>query len=69
MHDPRCWRELLIRAGIMVLIAAIADFLLGQGPWVWLIPLGTALLVLVKWAARPAEEDGERPDDEPMGCP
>jgi len=64
MRDPRCWRELFIRAGIMALIAAIADFLLGQGPWVWLIPLGTAALVLVKWATRPAEDD-----DGPTDCP
>lgn len=60
MRDPRCWRELFIRAGIMTLVAAIAYFLLGQGPWVWLIPLGVAALVLVKWASRPKEEDEEQ---------
>jgi hypothetical protein len=44
----------------MTLVAAIAYFLLGQGPWVWLIPLGVAALVLVKWASRPKEEDEEQ---------
>jgi hypothetical protein len=63
MRDPRCWRELFIRAGTMTIISAITYFILGQGPWVWLIPLGVAVLVLVKWATRHEEADEEPPSD------
>ena len=57
MGDPRCWREVLLRGGIMLIIAAITYFLLDAGAWVWLIPTATVVLVLLKWLVRPKSLD------------
>ncbi len=57
MRDPRCWREVAIRSGVMTIIAAITYFILDAEPWVWLIPVGIAALVLLKWATRPKETE------------
>ena len=64
MRDPRMWRELFIRGGMTLMIAAICFFILRVGPWVWAIPAVAAALVLAKWAIRPPEEEGnERPPE------
>ena len=53
MHDPRCWREVFLRTGVIAISVAIAYFVLGSDPWVWWIPLGVGLLVLLKWTLAP----------------
>ncbi|MHB1296845.1 MAG: hypothetical protein ACYC4R_17860 [Anaerolineae bacterium] len=55
MRDPRFWRELLIRGGMMLIIAGITYFFLDAGPWVWLIPVAVAALVAFKWLVRPRD--------------
>jgi len=35
---------------------AIAYWILGADPWIWLLPVGVTLLVLLKWALRPPDE-------------
>ena len=62
MRDPRCWREVLLRAGMTGALAAIAFFILHAEPWVWLLPVVIAAMVLLKWAFRPEDED-ENGDD------
>ena len=62
MGDPRFWRELFIRGGMTLGIAAIGYFILDAGPVVWLIPVLVSALVAVKWLLRPKEEDEERED-------
>ena len=57
MRHPRCWREVAIRGGSMTIMAAISYFILGAAPWVWLIPLAIAALVLLKWALRPEADE------------
>jgi hypothetical protein len=64
MNDPRCWRELLLRAGTISIFAAICYFRLGADAWVWYIPLAVAALVLLKWAVRPKDLD----EDEDTDC-
>ena len=59
MRDPRCWREVAIRAGVMTIFAAISYFVLDAGPWVWLIPVAIAALVIGKWAVRPKDLDDD----------
>jgi len=65
MNDPRCWREALIRGGMAVMIVAVSTLFLGVDPWVWVIPPAMALLTILKWAVRPADEDDgqDRPAD------
>ncbi len=51
-------RELFIRGGMSLILAAIAAIFLRPGPWVWLVPLGVVVLVLLKWLpARPGRDD------------
>ncbi|MCD6521042.1 MAG: hypothetical protein J7M05_14080 [Anaerolineae bacterium] len=69
MRDPRCWREVFLRGGLMTVLAAISYFLLGAEAWVWWIPVGVVLLVLFKWLVRPAELDEELPEGEAGGKP
>jgi len=57
MNDPRCWREVGIRTGITVIMVAVATAMLHVDPWVWVIPPALALVTLLKWAVRPADED------------
>ncbi len=61
MRDPRCWREVLIRAGMTAIIAAVLYLFLKATAWVWLAPPGVALLVLLKWQfrSRDAGHEGE----------
>lgn len=61
MNDPRCWREVLIRGGITVIIVAVATIFLRVDAWVWVIPPIIAALTIMKWAVRPADvdEDGD----------
>ena len=60
MRDPRCWREVFLRAGVMAIFVAIAYFVRDADPWVWSIPFGVALLVIFKWTLRPL--GGNTPD-------
>lgn len=64
MRDPRCWREVLLRASMTGALAAIAFFVLHAEPWVWLLPVVVAAMVLLKWAFRPEDDEGESEDDE-----
>ena len=57
MRDPRCWREIFVRSGTMTIVVAVLYFALGLDPWVWLVPVAIAGLVLIKWAVRPEEQD------------
>jgi len=56
MRDPRCWREVLIRGGVMTIVAAVSYFILRVDAWIWLLPVVISALVIVRWAARPPEE-------------
>jgi hypothetical protein len=56
MRDPRCWREVMIRGGMTLLIAAICAFTLRVSPWIWVLPVGVSALVLLKWALRPPDD-------------
>lgn len=62
--DPRCWREIMIRGGVMTIVAAIAYFFLHAQAWIWLFPVGISALVLFKWIARPQELDEEREEEQ-----
>jgi len=57
MNDPRCWREVLIRGGMTVIIVAVAAIFLGVDPWVWVIPPAIAAITVLKWAVRPSDEE------------
>ena len=61
-------RELMLRCGPMVIIAAVAHLILGVGPWVWLIPLAVAAMVVLKWAILPGNQEVDtgldRPDEQ-----
>lgn len=57
MNDPRCWREVLIRGGMTVIIVAVATIFLGADPWVWVIPPAIAAITVLKWAVRPSDEE------------
>lgn len=65
MKDPRCWREVLIRGGITLIIVAIAFVFLDADPWVWIVPPAVASLTVFKWAVRPASLDDDPRDDAP----
>jgi len=70
MLDARCWREVLIRAGITFIMVGLLYLWLGVSPWAWLAPPAIAGLVILKWALRPPEEDdvdGPYASDEPSG--
>ncbi|NLG28811.1 MAG: hypothetical protein GX557_12935 [Chloroflexi bacterium] len=56
MRNPRCWREVLIRGGIMTIVAAASYFVLHADAWIWLLPVVISLLVIVRWALRPSDE-------------
>lgn len=57
MNDPRCWREVLIRGGMTVILVAVAAIFLGVDPWVWVIPPAIAAITVLKWAVRPSDEE------------
>ncbi len=57
MNDPRCWREVLIRGGMTVILVAVAAIFLGVDPWVWVIPPAIAAITVLKWAVRPCDEE------------
>ena len=68
MRDPRCWREVLIRAGTMTIVVAVLYFFLGLDPKVWLVPVAIAALVCIKWTLRPPDHDqGDLLDPDDMG--
>lgn len=62
MKDPRCWREVLIRGGITLIIVGIAIVFLDADPWALLAPLAIAALVVLKWALRAPEDDEDARD-------
>lgn len=62
MRDPRCWREVYLRGGIMAIVSAVAFFMLDAEPWIWLLPVVVVAMVLAKWAVRPVEDDDEPPE-------
>ena len=64
MRDPRCWREVLIRGGMTTIMVAILYFSLDIDPWVWIIPVAVAGMVVLRWSLRPASFDDFAPDDE-----
>lgn len=64
MRDPRCGREVVIRAGMTAIIAAVLFIFLKASAWVWLAPPGVALLVLIKWQFRPRDGSREGEADE-----
>ena len=51
-------RELFIRGGMSLILAVIAAIFLRPGPWVWLVPLGVVVLVLIKWLPTRPGRDG-----------
>lgn len=58
-------RELMLRCGPMVIVAAVAHLILGVGPWVWLIPLAVAAMVVLKWAIPLGNQEGDADLDTP----
>jgi len=58
-------RELMLRCGPMVIVAAVAHLVLGVGPWVWLMPLGVAAMVVLKWAIPLGNQEGDTGLDTP----
>jgi len=42
------WRELMLRAGTMLIVAAVAHFFLRAGAWIWLTPAVVAGAVVLK---------------------
>lgn len=62
MLDPRCWREVWIRAGMTLLLAAVLYIWLKAPVWVWLAPPLMAGLVILKWAVRPEEPPQDAAD-------
>ena len=60
MNDPRCRREVYIRTGITVIMVAVATLFLQVDPLVWIVPPALALVTLLKWAVRPADEDEDQ---------
>jgi hypothetical protein len=46
-------RELLIRTVITAILALVAFFFLHAGIWVLTLPIGIAIIVVIKWALRP----------------
>jgi len=65
MKHPRLWREILIRGGLTLVFAAIAVAFLGADPWIWLVPVGVTLLVVLQYALGPGDESPSESDDEP----
>jgi len=40
-----------------LILAAIAAIFLRPGPWIWLIPVGVVVLVVLKWASAMRDEE------------
>lgn len=55
--DHRFYRELYIRGGVMLIVAAIAYWILGAEAWVWWMPVVVSALVLIKWLLWPERDD------------
>ncbi len=56
MRDPRCWREVFIRGGIMTIVAATSYFFLNAPALIWLLPVVIGALVVLRWTLRPPDE-------------
>lgn len=59
MRDRRCWREVMIRGGMTLLVSAISVLMLRASPWMWALPVGVSALVLLKWALRPPDDSDD----------
>lgn len=59
MLDSHCWREVFIRTGMTLILAAVLYVWLKAPVWVWLAPPIVAGLVILKWAVRPEEPPEE----------
>ena len=60
MRSSGLGREIFVRGGLTLIIAAITYFFLDASPWVWLIPLAVVGLVAIRWVlggGEPSEED------------
>mgnify|MGYP001151838517 FL=1 len=62
MREPGLVRELVLRGGLTLVLAAIAALWLDAGPWIWAVPAGVVALVALKWLARPGADDDDAPD-------
>ena len=64
MREPGLVRELVLRGGLTLTLAAIAALWLDAGPWIWVVPVGVVALVALKWLGRPgADDDGDDAPD------
>ncbi len=57
MLDPRCIREIQIRAGMTALLVAVLTLFLGLDLRFLLLPPAVAALIWLKWRLAPPEED------------
>jgi len=64
MRDPRCWREVIIRGGITLVMAVVFYVYLDASPWVLAVPLIIAALVVMRWSVRPSVMDDDDCDDD-----
>jgi hypothetical protein len=48
----------------MTIVVSVLYFALGLDPWVWLVPIAIAGLVLIKWTMRPTDQDLDDLSDE-----
>jgi predicted membrane metal-binding protein len=55
--DPRCLREIQIRAGMAAVLMAVFTLFLGFDPRFWLLPVAVAALIWLKWRLAPPEDD------------
>ncbi len=58
MPEARFGRELMLRCGPMVIVAAAARIFLRVEPWIWLMPLAVGAVVVAGGALRLREEEG-----------
>lgn len=66
MSEPGLVRELILRGGLTLTLAAIAALWLDAGPWIWIVPAGVVLLVILKWRGLGgADTNDEHDRDEP----
>lgn len=59
MLVSRCWREVLIRAGMTVIIVGVLCIWQRVSPWVWLAPPAIAGLIILRWAMHPPQEEDQ----------
>jgi hypothetical protein len=62
VRNPRFWRELFLRATMPLVLAAIAVLFLDVDPWIWLVPAGVVLLIVLKWTTGAPYHDDDGTD-------